>query len=83
MTTIHTRIAGIPCQVQLNHLEPITPAYRHGHPDNWEPESGGEMDFTVLDRRGRPAPWLDNKLTDDGVHAIKQALLKASNHQRE
>jgi len=80
MVTIEARIQGIPCQVQLDYYEPVTPAYRRGHPDNWEPESGGELRWSVLDRRGYPAPWLVRKLTDKDADHIEHALLKAIHH---
>jgi hypothetical protein len=33
----------------------------YGDADPPEPE---EFEFTILDRRGRPAPWLERKLTE-------------------
>lgn len=73
-----TTVAGIPCQIQVDHIEPYVPAYRCGHPDNWAPEEGGEVEFTVLDRRGREAPWLAAKLTLQESSRIKQEIIKES-----
>ena len=33
-------------------------------PENCYPAEGGCGDWEVLDRRGRPAPWLERKLND-------------------
>lgn len=49
------RIAGIPCRVRLT-------AYERG-PD-------GYIEYDVLDSRGRPAPWLARKITDEDDAAI-------------
>lgn len=71
-----TTIAGIPCYIELLHYDPGTPAYRRGHPDDWAPEEGGELEWEVQDRRGRPAPWLVRKMTPDDEVRITSELLK-------
>lgn len=75
---MRTTVAGIPCWVDVNTIDPYVPAYRGGHPDTWEPESGGEIDFTVCDRGGRPAPWLAAKMTDDDRQRIECEILEAA-----
>jgi hypothetical protein len=60
---IETRIAGIPAIIGVTAFE------RHGairHADS-DLDSRGfiECAWEVLDRRGRPAPWLARKITDD------------------
>ena len=35
-----------------------------------------EIEFTVLDRRGREAPWLTRKLTPDDVERIETEILE-------
>lgn len=49
------RIAGIPCRVRLT-------TYERG------PE--GCIEYDMLDSRGRPAPWLARKVSDDEHAAI-------------
>lgn len=55
-TIIHTRVAGIPCQLRVTYWEAVTTATWYA------PAEGSNMEFEVLDRRGRPAPWLARKL---------------------
>lgn len=55
-TIIHTRVAGIPCQLRVTYWEAVTTATWYA------PAEGGAMDWEVLDCRGRPAPWLARKL---------------------
>ena len=52
---------GIPCQAEIDTwpAEPMT---------RWEPGCPAGWDlYQVLDRRGRPAPWLERKLKDEKV----------------
>jgi hypothetical protein len=36
-----------------------------------------EIDFDVLDRRGRPAPWIERKMDDADTRAIEQEIIAA------
>ena len=67
-----TRIAGIPCKVRVIHFTPRVPAQLTGLPENCYPEEGGEIEFTVLDRKGYRAPWIEKKLTKDDVERIER-----------
>ena len=61
--TITVRVAGIPALAGVTSYTPLTQANTSaGHPDNWYPAEGGEVEFDILDRRGRPAPWLERKI---------------------
>ncbi|MFC0268543.1 hypothetical protein [Kushneria aurantia] len=61
---MNTRIAGIPCIVEVTHYEP----YHAG--TFFEPPSGPEIEYSIYDRRGRPAAWLDGKRTENDDIAI-------------
>lgn len=64
-------VCGIPalaCDIRYTHGE--SPCYSEYCPSPGAPE---EVEFTVCDRRGRPAPWLQRKLDadkaeDENVH---------------
>ena len=62
---LDTRICGIPCIVRVTHFSPGTPHGRElGDDPCWE--------YEVLDRRGRPAPWLARKIAardEDVIYA--------------
>lgn len=61
----HTRIRGIPAICRVTYASDYRPmaitGTGYGDADPPEPE---EFEFTILDRRGRPAPWLERKLTE-------------------
>lgn len=73
---IESRVAGIPCIIQTGRIsisqgnhspQAETPDEYYGHCD---------IEFDVLDRRGRPAPWLERKLTADITADIETQILE-------
>lgn len=61
------RVAGIPCQIGVLNYErhaPVSQDSRQCHSD-LEYYGYSEVDYVVLDRRGRPAEWLQRKVVDD------------------
>lgn len=63
-TLMDTSIAGIPCQVQVDYFfvqQPMGPSAD----SDWDCYGYTEIEFTVCDRRGRPAPWLNKKVTPE------------------
>jgi len=63
-----TRIAGIPCWIDVTYATPVVPAKLSGHPDNWCPAEGGDFEFRVYTKKAGAkkaylAPWLERKLT--------------------
>jgi hypothetical protein len=74
-----SRVAGIPCLIEITHYAPGTAAYQRGHPDEWMPEEPAELEFQVCDQRGRLAPWLQRKLTAvDEDRITEQAYRKVA-----
>jgi hypothetical protein len=58
-----TRIAGIPCGIEITHAF-RQPALGPGCDNRDDCDGYVELEWEVVDRRGRAAPWLDAKLTD-------------------
>ena len=71
---MHTRVANIPCQVLVTYYDPGRPDRLSGHPDTWYPGEYEDVEFQVLDRRGRAAPWLTAKLDDEDRQRIIREL---------
>ena len=63
MSEFETRVCGIPCIVRVKYYEVYIPAKVSGPPEHCYPEEGGEGEWEILDRRGKPAPWLERKMT--------------------
>ena len=70
MVTFESRINGIPCLIEAQ----IT----YGHNGNqWEPPCPTEVEITIQDRRGRPAPWLARMLDQHNKTRIENEALEA------
>jgi len=81
MTTFNTRVAGIPCQCHVTLYAPGAPMRITGTGfGDAEPPEPEEFEFRLLDRRGRPAPWLEAKLSDDDEDRL---LVEYKQHQRD
>jgi hypothetical protein len=62
---IDHRICGIPCLIRVTDYSPADPGCRN-YDYLCEP-SPAEVEYDILDRRGREAPWLARKLKDDSL----------------
>lgn len=80
-----SRIAGIPCIIGITH-------YHHqprfiGSPilcdSDMDYYGYTEVEWSVLDSRGRHAPWLERKLTDDQCKAINSQAIKHMSNNNE
>jgi isopentenyldiphosphate isomerase len=71
---IKTQIAGIPCLVYAR-ISAVEGSYSRNAVSDWDYYGWEEIDFDVLDRRGRPAPWLERKLTSDDVRRIEDEII--------
>lgn len=77
MSAYHTTtIAGIPCVVEVTSYRPGCAAQIYGKPENCHDGWPAEIEFDVLDRRLRPAPWLANKMTDADAARIEGEILE-------
>jgi len=82
MTEFETRVCGIPCIVRVTYWEPYLPAKISGPPENCYPEEGGCGEWEILDARGRPAPWLEKKMTDADRQAVDAFLFEQMENAR-
>lgn len=69
-----TRVAGIPCLVNVLSVEPYRPAKLWGPPEDCYPAEGGECEWELLDRKGHHAPWLERKLTREDNLRIEREI---------
>ena len=63
---IEHRVAGIPCLIGVISYET--------EPQTWDEPGGTYMEWEILDRRGRPAPWLERKVTAKEEASIEEAI---------
>lgn len=75
--SIESTVAGIPCLVQIDHVFVQRPMGPSADSD-LDCYGYAEVEFTVLDRNGRPAPWLSKKLTKQEIERIENMILEAA-----
>lgn len=80
---MQTRVAGIPCQILVTSYYPATPMKYWKAEEYWQPPQEAEIEWEVLDRRGRPAPWLAKKLDQQDRHRIEVELLEDIKHRND
>lgn len=75
---IKTSVAGIPCIARVTHYFRQAPHRGGAHTCDSDLDYYGytECEFDILDRRGRPAPWLERKATDADCERIEQEITK-------
>ena len=79
---MNTRISGIPARIEITSYTPWRPARLYGHPDSWAPPEG-EIEWKVCDSKGRPAPWLEKKLTPAERRRIEGELIARGENREE
>lgn len=77
-----THIQGIPCRVRVTHYfnQPAM-GYWADSPDDCYGYT--EVEFEVLDGRGRKASWLEKKMLSEDRNAIEQEIIVAKQSEAE
>lgn len=70
---IEHRIAGIPCLIGV--------IYFASEAQTWDDPGSVDAEWEVLDRRGRPAPWLERKVDSKEEDAIFEAVCREMEDQ--
>lgn len=78
MNLIEATVQGIPCLVRVTHFSPGRPGRYYGPAEDCYPDEDPEFSYDILDRRGRPAPWLARKATDADHNKISELILEAA-----
>lgn len=78
MQCIEATVQGIPCLIKVTHFSPGSPGRYYGPAEACYPAEDPEFNYDILDRRGRPAPWLERKVTDTDRERIGELILEAA-----
>jgi phosphoenolpyruvate synthase/pyruvate phosphate dikinase len=71
---IESRVAGIPCLIGVESYRRVKPDYGSWESD-WDYLGYTESDWQILDRKGRPAAWLERKLTEKEKQRILDEIV--------
>ena len=76
LETLPYRLQGIPCQIGVKHFLRVEGSYSRNAPSDMDYYGWAECDWDVLDRRGKPAPWLERKLTQRDCDDIDNTIFE-------
>jgi len=71
---IETRVAGIPCVVGVTSFTRVRGSSSRNAASDLDYHGYSESEWVVCDRRGRPAPWLERKLTESESNRIESEI---------
>lgn len=74
---IESRVAGIPCLIGVTNFQSVRGSYSYHAASDMDYHGYSESEWVVLDTRGRPAAWLERKLTDADRSRIEQEIAEA------
>lgn len=77
LAEIESRVAGIPCLIGVTDFSSVRGSYSYHADSDMDYYGYSESEWVVLDSRGRPAAWLERKLTDDDRQRIDQEIAEA------
>ena len=81
MTTyIDTRVAGIPCQIAVTHFERVRGSLSRSAPSDLDYYGYTESEWHVCDRRGRPAAWLERKMSESDRDSVEEEIAEFFGH---
>jgi len=63
---IDSRVCGIPCRIGV--ISYIS------EPQTWDDPGCEDFEYEILDSRGRPAPWLERKMSDKDRLAVEEEI---------
>lgn len=77
---LEATIQGIPCLIEVTEYS-VTPPWKGSVaecPSEMDFYGYDEIEYTVRDRRGYLAPWLERKITDEDNEAILALVRESS-----
>lgn len=69
------KICGMPALVRVEHFLDVKGSFSHNAPSDMDYRGYVEVGFTVCDHRGRPAPWLERKLSKDAYADLESEVI--------
>ena len=69
-------LKGIPCQIRIDTCAVYSGSYNPEAPSDLDFYGYSEIEFTILDRKGYPAAWLERKLNEIEEEKIQLEILR-------
>ena len=82
MSLVDVTARGIPCLANVKHYAFFKGRGFYADSD-WDAEDHLELDFDIVDRRGRPAAWITDKMTDKDWEYVEEQILQHYEEMKE
>lgn len=77
-----TKVSGIPCQCEVTSYRPGVPARVTGAWEDCYPAEPEEFEYRILTMRGKPAAWLQKKITEaDDIRLLEEFHVTRLEHK--
>lgn len=71
----HTVLGGLPCQIGVTSYRVVRGSFSYDAPSDLDYYGYTELEYLLLDRRGRHAPWLEAR-----INAAEEADIRTAIH---
>mgnify|MGYP001097107250 CR=1 FL=1 len=68
---IESTVKSIPCKIRVDDYYKVKGSYSYNAPSDFDYRGYEEINYTVLDRKGYEAPWLEKKIDELEDERIK------------
>lgn len=74
---LEATISGIPCLIEVDECIVVKGSYNRMCDSSDDYYGWSSVEFTVYDRKGYKAEWLERKMTDDERESIEQMIIES------
>ncbi len=74
LARVPVRVSGIPALALVTHFHKQSGSFSHSAPSDLDYYGYTESEYILADQRGRPAPWLERKATENDRQEIDVAI---------
>jgi len=76
MIEIETRICGIPAVIRVTHYKHHKGTFDRNAPSDLDYYGYTDLEYEVCDQRGRPADWLERKMSDRDRDLVEEEIMR-------
>lgn len=70
----HSVLGGLPCQIGVHTYRVVRGSFAYNAPSDLDYNGYTDIEYDILDRRGRPAAWIERRLTRQDYLDIEQLI---------
>jgi hypothetical protein len=75
---LESYVAGIPCLIEVDTCNVVKGSFDRGCDSDMDYYGYSEIEFSVYDRKGYAAKWLEKKMTDADKNRIENEIIESN-----